>query len=451
MRPLRKPALSSPVAFRVPTQYVVQEFLGEGAYGVVCSALHTPSGQKVAIKKVVPFEHTLTCLRTLRELKLLRHFQHENIISILDVPKPLSYHGFNEVYLVQELMPTDLHKVIRSQDLSDAHCQYFTYQLLRGIKAMHSAGVLHRDLKPANLLVNDRCDLKICDFGLARADVNREDQHSFMTENVATLWYRAPEVMITFKEYTRAIDMWSVGCILAEMLGGGVLLPGKDYHDQLTLIFGTLGSPSMEDYQAIRSRRARAYIMSLPVQRRVSWKSILPNATDLSLDLLNRLLAFNPGKRITVEEALKHPYVEAYHDPDDEPISEIVPYEVFSLEKKDQPLNREELKRMCLPSFTCGEVSADRAHRSCVSRSYAGTTSPPGPECGWSCYLSSLGQPSRRTWCRKQGRLRPRVIGTWTASHHFRPWLGIFWTLGGKDKPADRLSPTCTNIVNALS
>ena len=366
MRPLPKPAPSSRHAFYVPTQYVVQELLGEGAYGVVCSALHTPSGQKVAIKKVVPFEHTMTCLRTLRELKLLRHFQHENIISILDVPKPVSYHGFNEVYLVQELMPTDLHEVIRSQDLSDAHCQYFMYQLLRGVKAMHSAGVLHRDLKPANLLVNDQCDLKICDFGLARADVNREDQHSFMTEYVATRWYRAPEVMVTFKEYTRAIDMWSVGCILAEMLGGRVLLPGKDYHDQLTLIFRTLGSPSIEDYQAIRSRRAREYIRSLPVWMRVPWKSILPNATDVSLDLLNRLLAFNPGKRITVEEALKHPYVEDYHDPDDEPISEIVPYEVFSLDKRDQPLNREELKRMYLPLFTRGEVLADRVHRACV-------------------------------------------------------------------------------------
>lgn len=125
-------------------------------------------------------------------------------------------------------METDMHRVIRTQNLSDDHCQYFIYQTLRALKAMHSANVLHRDLKPSNLLLNANCDLKVCDFGLARSAASQEDNSGFMTEYVATRWYRAPEIMLTFKEYTKAIDVWSVGCILAEMLSGKPLFPGKD-------------------------------------------------------------------------------------------------------------------------------------------------------------------------------------------------------------------------------
>lgn len=121
-----------------------------------------------------------------------------------------------------------MHRVIRTQDLSDDHCQYFIYQTLRALKAMHSANVLHRDLKPSNLLLNANCDLKVCDFGLARSAASTDDNSGFMTEYVATRWYRAPEIMLTFKEYTKAIDVWSVGCILAEMLSSKPLFPGKD-------------------------------------------------------------------------------------------------------------------------------------------------------------------------------------------------------------------------------
>ena len=133
-------------------------------------------------------------------------------------------------------METDMHRVIRTQDLSDDHCQYFIYQTLRALKAMHSANVLHRDLKPSNLLLNANCDLKVCDFGLARSAASSEDNSGFMTEYVATRWYRAPEIMLTFKEYTKAIDVWSVGCILAEMLNGKPLFPGKDCNCTLSSV-----------------------------------------------------------------------------------------------------------------------------------------------------------------------------------------------------------------------
>ncbi|KAG7101348.1 Mitogen-activated protein kinase like [Verticillium longisporum] len=211
------PSGSRKISFNVSEQYDIQDVVGEGAYGVVCSAIHKPSGQKVAIKKITPFDHSMFCLRTLREMKLLRYFNHENIISILDIQKPRGYDTFNEVYLIQkprgydtfnevyliqELMETDMHRVIRTQDLSDDHCQYFIYQTLRALKAMHSANVLHRDLKPSNLLLNANCDLKVCDFGLARSAASQEDNSGFMTEYVATRWYRAPEIMLTFKEGT---------------------------------------------------------------------------------------------------------------------------------------------------------------------------------------------------------------------------------------------------------
>lgn len=299
-------------------------------------------------------------------MKLLRYFNHENIISILDIQKPRSYDSFTEVYLIQvgtifsgkayvhrlillkkELMETDMHRVIRTQDLSDDHCQYFIYQTLRALKAMHSANVLHRDLKPSNLLLNANCDLKVCDFGLARSAASSEDNSGFMTEYVATRWYRAPEIMLTFKEYTKAIDVWSVGCILAEMLNGKPLFPGKDYHHQLTLILDVLGTPTMEDYYGIKSRRAREYIRSLPFKKKIPFKAMFPKTSDLALDLLEKLLAFNPVKRITVEEALRHPYLEPYHDPDDEPNADPIPEEFFDFDKNKENLTKEELKSEC--------------------------------------------------------------------------------------------------------
>lgn len=286
------------------------------------------------------------CLRTLREIKLLRHFSHENIISIVDIQKPISYDQFNEVYLIQELMETDMHRVIRTQVLSDDHCQYFIYQTFRALKALHSANVLHRDLKPSNLLLNSNCDLKICDFGLARSAASSDDNSGFMTEYVATRWYRAPEIMLTFKEYTKAIDMWSVGCILAEMLTGKPLFPGKDYHNQLTLILEVLGTPTMEDYYNVKSRRARDYLRSLPFTRRRPFTEMCPGANPLAIDLLEKLLTFNPAKRISVEQALEHPYLRPYHDAEDEPTAPPIPEHFFDFDKQKEELGTEQLKHL---------------------------------------------------------------------------------------------------------
>ncbi|KAI8595187.1 kinase-like domain-containing protein [Dissophora ornata] len=244
--------------FIVDTKYQFIREIGQGAYGVVCAAKNTQTGEDVAIKKVTKvFEKAILAKRALREVKLLRHFSgHENITSILDMDIT-NVQDFNEIYLVQELMEADLHQIIRSeQPLTDAHFQYFIYQICRGLKYIHSANVLHRDLKPGNLLVNADCELKICDFGLARGfSDDAESNVGFMTEYVATRWYRAPEIMLSFQSYTKAIDMWSVGCIFAEMLGGKPLFKGRDYVDQLNQILQILGTPDEATLRRVGSER----------------------------------------------------------------------------------------------------------------------------------------------------------------------------------------------------
>ncbi|KAG8910052.1 MAP kinase Pmk1 [Tulasnella sp. 417] len=341
------------VRFNVGTQYQVLDVIGEGAYGIVCSALHRPSGRRVAIKKIAPFEHSMFCLRTLRELKLLKFLSEagvcENIISILDIIKPPTIEQFKEVYLIQELMETDMHRVIRTQDLSDDHAQYFVYQSLRALKALHSADVIHRDLKPSNLLLNANCDLKVCDFGLARSVRTAEPsgtETGFMTEYVATRWYRAPEIMLTFKQYTKAIDIWSIGCILAEMLSGKPLFPGRDYHHQLTLILDVLGTPTLDEFYAITTRRSRDYIRALPFRKKRPFATLFPNATPLAIDFLTQTLTFDPKKRITVEKALAHPYLEAYHDPDDEPVAPPLDPDFFEFDLHKDDISREQLKEL---------------------------------------------------------------------------------------------------------
>ncbi|KAG2222389.1 hypothetical protein INT45_006911 [Circinella minor] len=309
--------------FIVDRKYQFMREMGQGAYGVVCAAKDTDSGEQVAIKKVCRiFEKNILAKRALREVKLLKHFNgHENITSVIDMDI-VNLQDFNELYLVQELMEADLHQIIRSaQPLTDAHFQYFVYQICRGLKYIHSANVLHRDLKPGNLLVNADCELKICDFGLARGYSESPESNAagFMTEYVATRWYRAPEIMLSFQNYTKAIDMWSVGCIFAEMLGGKPLFKGRDYVDQLNQILGILGTPDEETLRRVGSERAQVYIRSLPRMPKIPFQNLYPRANPLAIDLLNKLLEFDPAKRITVEEALAHPYLGAYHDEDDEP------------------------------------------------------------------------------------------------------------------------------------
>mmetsp|Transcript_19953 Transcript_19953/g.43666 ORF Transcript_19953/g.43666 Transcript_19953/m.43666 type:complete len:378 (-) Transcript_19953:354-1487(-) len=265
--------------FEIDLKYVPIKAIGKGAYGVVCSARNTDTGEKCAIKKITnAFDNVTDARRTLREIKLLRHLSHENIISVKDIMPPNSRVEFKDVYLVYELMDTDLHQIIRSsQTLTDDHCQYFIYQILRGLKYVHTANVLHRDLKPSNLLLNASCDLKICDFGLARTS----NEKGFMTEYVVTRWYRAPELLLSCEEYTASIDVWSVGCIFAELLGRKPLFPGKDYIHQLKLIIQVLGSPAEETYSSSLVTRPAITSRACHTSRNCPSRSSTPMPTRL--------------------------------------------------------------------------------------------------------------------------------------------------------------------------
>jgi len=302
-------------------QFIKQ--IGVGAYGVVCSALDKKTNQKVAIKKVHnAFEDLIDAKRIVREIKLLQFFDHEDIIPIVDILKPEKKTGFEDIYFVTELMETDLHRVIYSgQKLSDEHIQYFLYQLIRGMLYMHSANVMHRDLKPNNVLVNKDCKLKICDLGLARGF---EEEDDIKTTYVVTRWYRAPEVILKASEYTKAIDMWAVGCIFAELLGRTPLFPGQNYLDQLQRIVAVLGTPSSIDMTYINNDKALDYMKSLPKRSKLPLKNLYPDASPVALDLLEKLLVFNPDKRYTAEECLGHPYFEEYHSAEAEPLCDEV-------------------------------------------------------------------------------------------------------------------------------
>jgi len=301
--------------FNVDTFYSPHKAVGSGAYGVVCATIDNRYNRKVAIKKCSnAFEDIIDGKRILREVRLLQAFDHENICPLLDMIPPTDPHKFTDVYIVLNYMESDLHKIIYSRNkLTDEHYQYFVYQILRGLKYLHSKKVIHRDLKPSNLLVNSNCDLKICDFGLARG----LDWKTELTEYVVTRWYRAPEIMCSHQDYNEKIDMWSVGTILAEMIRGKPLFAGDHYIHQLNLIFELIGTPNLkDDLECVSNVKALKYIQKLSPKTTKSFEKYFGGchgATPDAIDLLKKLLRFNPNKRISVDEALEHPYFRALH------------------------------------------------------------------------------------------------------------------------------------------
>jgi mitogen-activated protein kinase 6 len=285
--------------------------LGEAAYGVVCLAKDSKNPkQKVAIKKCAfSNKFRAMALRTLREMHILRYLDHPNLLCLRDLMPPLARSNFDCVYIVLDSMDTNLSRIIRSkQALENIDIQILTYQMLKGLLYFHQCGLIHRDIKPSNILVNADLFLKICDFGLSRGMAEGVDAD--MTEYVVTRHYRAPEVMTNPTKYDVKIDVWGIGCILAELIGREVLFPGQDYLSQLQLILKTLGTPSAEDLEHVHPK-ARRYIEELGKFPRKPWREKYPHADPLALDLLDQMLAFNPAKRISVEAALKHSWFES--------------------------------------------------------------------------------------------------------------------------------------------
>ncbi|GLU12925.1 hypothetical protein SLE2022_295800 [Rubroshorea leprosula] len=339
MDPHKKNALETEffTEYGEASRYQVQEVVGKGSYGVVGSAIDTHTGERVAIKKINDvFEHVSDATRILREIKLLRLLRHPDIVEIKHIMLPPSRREFRDIYVVFELMESDLHQVIKANDdLTPEHYQFFLYQLLRGLKYIHTANVFHRDLKPKNILANADCKLKICDFGLARVSFNDAPSAIFWTDYVATRWYRAPELCGSFfSKYTPAIDIWSIGCIFAEMLTGKPLFPGKNVVHQLDLMTDLLGTPPTESISRIRNEKARRYLNSMRKKQPVPFSQKFPDADPLALHLLERLLAFDPKDRPTAEEALADPYFHGLANVDREPSTQPISKLEFEFERR---------------------------------------------------------------------------------------------------------------------
>ncbi|XP_039271258.1 serine/threonine-protein kinase NLK-like [Styela clava] len=296
----------------------VDKPIGYGAFGVVWSVKDPRDGRRVALKKIPNvFHNVVTAKRVLRELKILCFVNHENILSAVDLLQPTE-RPFDEMYVMTPLMHTDLHKIIVSQQpLTEDHVKLFLYQILRGMKYLHAAKILHRDVKPGNLLVNSDCRLKICDFGLAR--VEEPDASKYMTQEVVTQYYRAPELLMGARHYTSAIDVWSVGCIFAELLSRKILFQANSPVTQIDMIISLLGernTTSTEHYiphpsQQYSSNTQPTTAMRVPANRTSSPENfylVAPNMTHEAAHLLSRLLVWNPKKRVSCAEALRHVY-----------------------------------------------------------------------------------------------------------------------------------------------
>ena len=325
--------------FEVDARYSLLDVVGQGAYGIVCAAKDERTGAKVAIKKIGrAFEHSTYTRRTLREIRLLRLLKHENLIGVRTVLLPVDLQGFDDLYVVSDLMETDLSSIIKSsQPLSDMHAQFFLYQILRGVKFLHSANVVHRDIKPRNLLVNSNCDLKICDFGLARVsdpNITKARRSSSMTDYVATRWYRSPEVILGLpSSNSKPLDVWSIGCVLGELLGRKPLFPGKDSGDQLRRIAQVVGTPRRDAVAAGEGHDEMARLVDgLPRLPPRPFAEIFPDSNPDACDMLDRLLAVEPESRIAVEDALAHGYLESFHCPEDEPCGPCLSKHDFSFE-----------------------------------------------------------------------------------------------------------------------
>merc|ERR1711920_198359 len=309
----------------------------------------------------------------LREISILSKLNNPNVVQLYDVfwLPGMNQSQFDELYMVMEICDSDLKKLCRTDvTLTPLHINTLLYNLLVGLKYLHSAGIYHRDLKPANCLVNQDCSVKICDFGLSRAvgvtqnlgelpNTPREGQDGqgvavpatqrlkrHLTGHVVTRWYRAPELILLQEKYTEAIDVWSVGCIYAELLGmlegtemmdRGPLFPGSscfplspdhkhksDYkyhtrgkHDQLNMIFNLLGTPSAEDMEMLGRGRedAKRYLKCFTKRTGDGLQSKFPHINPDCIALLGGMLKFNPMDRISVDKALDDPIFEEVRNP----------------------------------------------------------------------------------------------------------------------------------------
>ncbi|CAE7083047.1 unnamed protein product [Rhizoctonia solani] len=286
------------------SNYVQLEKLGEGTYATVFKGRSRTTNEIVALKEIHLDAEEGTPSTAIREISLMKELKHVNIVRLHDV-----IHTETKLVLIFEFCEQDLKKYMDTHGergaLDPNTVRSFMYQLLKGTAFCHDNRVLHRDLKPQNLLINRKGELKLGDFGLARAfgvPVN-----TFSNE-VVTLWYRAPDVLLGSRTYNTSIDVWSCGCIFAEMITGVPLFRGRDNQDQLLNIMRIIGTPDERVLRKIAADSPEIQLKQYPRYPKVPWQQVVPKASPHAIDLLECLLQFDPTKRITAQEALAHPY-----------------------------------------------------------------------------------------------------------------------------------------------
>lgn len=284
-------------------EYTKIEKIGEGTYGVVYKGRHKATGQIVAMKKIrLENEEEGVPSTAIREISLLKELQHPNIVCLLDVLMQDS-----RLYLIFEFLSMDLKKYLDSipsgQYLDSMLVKSYVYQILQGIVFCHARRVLHRDLKPQNLLIDSKGVIKLADFGLARAFGIPVRVY---THEVVTLWYRAPEVLLGSVRYSTPVDMWSIGTIFAEIATKKPLFHGDSEIDQLFRIFRALGTPNNEVWPEVES--LQDYKNTFPKWKGGTLASNVKNIDKDGVDLLSKMLIYDPAKRISARKALLHPY-----------------------------------------------------------------------------------------------------------------------------------------------
>ncbi|KAJ1928350.1 TFIIH complex serine/threonine-protein kinase subunit kin28 [Tieghemiomyces parasiticus] len=285
---------------RTGAKYRKEKKVGEGTYAVVYQGVEIATGRLVALKKIkVGDSKSGLDMSAIREVKALRELVHPNVIRLLDV-----FSQKTNLNLVLEFLDTDLEMVIKDTDLIFKPDDIKSWMLmtLRGLHHCHRSWILHRDLKPNNLLIASDGQLKLADFGLAR---DYAEPTAAMTSQVVTRWYRAPELLFGSKKYGYAVDMWSVGCIFAELMLRTPYLPGESDMDQLNTIFRALGTPAEEDWPEHTKLPDYLKFNQYP---KTSLQTLFTATTPDSLDLMEKMLIYNPVKRISALEALNHPY-----------------------------------------------------------------------------------------------------------------------------------------------
>ena len=314
--------------WRIGQRYKNLKYLTTGSNGVLCHAVDTHTSERVIISKRDGLYSSHYCHRNLRDLQITSRLTKiddgafPKITDIISHPSS-SEADMTELYVVQPAMEVNLEEVLASgSKLDENQVRVLMYQLFRTLNLIHSAGITHRCVHPHHLLINSECELKICDFRQAavsgvESDPNFELMRLTDSYRVSHLWYWAPEVLIN-EQFTTAADIWSAGCILAELLLGKRVFEGSDVKEQFSLFFEHMGIPSQSDLAFIKSESSRAVLASLE-PRSSTFENCFSGMDSTARDLLEHLLVLNPQKRFTAKQALCHAYFSSLHDPEDEP------------------------------------------------------------------------------------------------------------------------------------